>query len=445
MGGNACTSDLLISEFCLSVIDQSVVGIVFEFILLLISFGGLAVAAEHLCNSMETLCDHWGIHEDVGGATFVALGGSIPEITINCISIMKSVSAKSAEDAGIADMGVGAILGSGLIAFLVIPSLSCIFSSSPLVLRRKALYRDGSFYMLAVVVLLSGLYFGIGKFHGLVLILIYSLYVLSLVFGEHLHFFWGRELGDPHLGPFQPDQSTFREKAFEGDQCAIPLLPMIAQSESGDFIHVNNDPKKSENSFIETLLHPVRLAVDWTCPDCRIFRHRENWYALTFLISLSWITSFSYVITVVVERWVSLMNLPRASALFGTVMVAAGAEIPDLVNAVTIARRGFGGMAISACLGSQVINICLGLGLPWLITLLLGFKTQAVSPQNSSIVKEGCALLLLAIVVSVLTLAGGPIEISTGKTRVTVTRAWLLIVWYCVTIFITIFSIWYSP
>mmetsp|Transcript_60439 Transcript_60439/g.139389 ORF Transcript_60439/g.139389 Transcript_60439/m.139389 type:complete len:138 (-) Transcript_60439:172-585(-) len=58
--------------------------------------------------------------------------------------------------------------------------------------------------------------------------------------------------------------------------------------------------------------------------------------------------------------------------LMGMVIVAGGAEIPDTVNAVAVARKGYGSMATSACMGSQIANICVGLGLPWFITAVAG-------------------------------------------------------------------------
>jgi len=49
------------------------------------------------------------------------------------------------------------------------------------------------------------------------------------------------------------------------------------------------------------------------------------------------------------------------------VLVAAGAEIPDAIQSVTVATRGYGSMAVANSCGSQITNILLGLGLPWLI------------------------------------------------------------------------------
>ena len=192
MSAGQCTFEIFTDNLCLSVIDHSVTGLLLEAVIFIFAFGGLALAAEHLCNAMETLCERWRIHEDVGGATFIAFGGAIPEITINCISTLKSIRAKSAGDAEIADMGVGAILGSGMIAYLLIPASCKLLADRPLLLRKRSVYRDALFYMLAVFVLGSALYAGISVYHAPIMVAIYACYVFLLVFSDHLDFFWNR-------------------------------------------------------------------------------------------------------------------------------------------------------------------------------------------------------------------------------------------------------------
>ena len=49
-------------------------------------------------------------------------------------------------------------------------------------------------------------------------------------------------------------------------------------------------------------------------------------------------------------------------AFFGLAVVAIGAEIPDTIQSVTVAKKGYGSMAVSNGLGSQICNICVGLG-----------------------------------------------------------------------------------
>ena len=444
MSAVACTFELFKDDLCLSTIDSSALGLIVELALFLFAFSGLALAAEHLCNSMETLCDHWRIHEDVGGATFIALGSAIPEITINCVSTLKSISGTRASDAGIADMGVGAILGSGLIAFLLIPACSALLAESPLLLRKRALYRDATFYVLAMLVLMSAVYSGIHSYHAPILVSIYACYVLVLVFGERIHFFWSHAVGHPHLGPVHHtnQQSVFRERyspkapgGSELDSSTVPLLPINGTAE----LLEPSEPWASDEAVTSGILGdlttaggyiiaPVKLAIDATCPDCRIFKPRENWYGVTFLTALAWITLFSFLITVVVERWVALINIPGSSALMGLVLVAAGAEIPDSVNAVTIAKRGFGGMAISACLGSQVVNISLALGMPWLIASLMG-KTVPLSSTNWFI-HQATLLLLCAVVVSVFVIAVLGTVHSFGRAEISRPKAWSLMLCY---------------
>lgn len=69
------------------------------------------------------------------------------------------------------------------------------------------------------------------------------------------------------------------------------------------------------------------------------------------------------------------MGISNGSSLggewFGLVLISIGAEIPDAIQSVTVARRGYGSMAVSNAIGSQIINILIGLGLPWMITDLV--------------------------------------------------------------------------
>ena len=433
MSAGQCTFEIFTDNLCLSVIDHSVTGLLLEAVIFIFAFGGLALAAEHLCNAMETLCERWRIHEDVGGATFIAFGGAIPEITINCISTLKSIRAKSAGDAEIADMGVGAILGSGMIAYLLIPASCKLLADRPLLLRKRSVYRDALFYMLAVFVLGSALYAGISVYHAPIMVAIYACYVFLLVFSDHLDFFWNRAIGHPHLGP------GYTLSDSKADGSTVPLLPLnavsgVTEPESSS-LSVKSSSSTDSTWLVRwggKMFEPLRSVIDSTCPDCQPGKPREDLYWLTFLVSMMWITVFSFLITVAVERWVSLLNIPGASALFGFVLVAAGAEIPDSVNAITMARRGMGGMAISACLGSQVVNICLGLGMPWLIASLLGHPVP-LSPSNGFI-QEASLHVLIAVftVIGVVNLLGP--SHSMQRSEITKSKAWVLCVCYVASI-----------
>jgi Ca2+/Na+ antiporter len=440
MSNITCSFNQFQSDLCLSGIDGHAYGVILEVVLFLLTFAGLAIAAEHLCNAMETLCDHWSISEEVGGATFIALGGSLPEITINCIATFKARKLQ-AGTFSIADMGVGAILGSGMIAYLLIPGLCAMLAPRALALRRRAILRDASFYGLALLTLISAVYFGVSHYHAPILLSIYASYVLVLIFADHIHFWWSHVVGSPHLGPtvrnrLQRSGSVFRDKYTDTSSPSYPLLSVpISEDLSIEFPPDREDSAGSDLesytivSVFNGLVFPFKSLIDLTCPDCRIFKPNENLYLVTFLMSFAWITFFSFLITIIVNRWVELLNMPSASALIGLVIVAIGAEIPDGVNSVTISRRGFGDMAISACLGAQVINICLGLGLPWIIMTISG-GTIPIS-STSFFVHEATIVLLIAVVLFVIVATSGK-QTFPGSDRFELGgfKSWCLLAWY---------------
>ena len=67
--------------------------------------------------------------------------------------------------------------------------------------------------------------------------------------------------------------------------------------------------------------------------------------------SFLWVAVFSFLISTIVETWVE--KTPFSCLFFGLYLVSIGAEVPDCIQSVTVARRGYGSMAISNCTASQ--------------------------------------------------------------------------------------------
>merc|ERR1712217_497322 len=99
-----------------------------------------------------------------------------------------------------------------------------------------------------------------------------------------------------------------------------------------------------------------------------------------------------------------------------------GAEMPDAAQAITVARRGYGSMAIASCIGSQVINICCGLGLPWFIISLAKQKVTFASHSSFLEVAASCVLgavaMQLVLLVVLALLMRSPKAIYTRKKAV---------------------------
>jgi Ca2+/Na+ antiporter len=76
----------------------------------------------------------------------MAFGSAAPEIVVNAVTTIKQASATGPENSShdAPSIGVGAIIGSGIIAFLLIPGLCAlsVHDDIQLLLKRRPLLRD---------------------------------------------------------------------------------------------------------------------------------------------------------------------------------------------------------------------------------------------------------------------------------------------------------------
>ena len=68
------------------------------------------------------------------------------------------------------------------------------------------------------------------------------------------------------------------------------------------------------------------------------------------------------------DFYVSLFSL---DSVMNLTILSAGTSIPEAVSSVIMTSRGYGSMGISNSIGSNIFNILLCLGLPWLIKTLI--------------------------------------------------------------------------
>ena len=103
------------------------------------------------------------IPEDVAGASFLAIGSAAPEIVINAIGVYKSHRAGSGGQAtspeaqreanSALQLGLSAIIGSGMIAFLLAPAICALGAKQILKLKRRPLAKNILFYVLSLFAL----------------------------------------------------------------------------------------------------------------------------------------------------------------------------------------------------------------------------------------------------------------------------------------------------
>jgi Ca2+/Na+ antiporter len=57
--------------------------------------------------------------------------------------------------------------------------------------------------------------------------------------------------------------------------------------------------------------------------------------------------------------------------VFGMAFLAAGTSLPEAVSSVIVTCQGYGSMGVSYSIGSNIFDILLCLGVPWLIKTLI--------------------------------------------------------------------------
>mmetsp|Transcript_11115 Transcript_11115/g.15439 ORF Transcript_11115/g.15439 Transcript_11115/m.15439 type:complete len:435 (+) Transcript_11115:94-1398(+) len=347
-----------LTDLCLSTIDSTSWGIILEVFLLLYGFLGLAaICDDYLVASLEVLCIRWRVREDIAGATFMAFGSAAPEIVVNAVTTLKGQS----------DTGVGAIIGSGWIAFLLIPGVCALCTDGPLEIKRRPMLRDMMFYAIALAEL--SIFFHDGKvvaWEAVSLVGTYIAYLMVVWIAPILRRKWRERQGEIVV-----DSKSFVE-LVEEEKSFLEMMDVRADNETSVQVFVSEvlDDVRPDNSFcgcigscLEFAATPLLYLFKITVPPCKRGTSYECLYPLTFLMSIVWVAVFSTMVSSVVERWADMSGLN--SGFFGLFLISVGAEIPDTIQSVTVAKKGYGSMAVANSIGSQIINICIGLGMPW--------------------------------------------------------------------------------
>ncbi|XP_038626420.1 sodium/potassium/calcium exchanger 2 isoform X5 [Tachyglossus aculeatus] len=115
-----------------------VFGMIYMFIALAI------VCDEFFVPSLTVITEKLAISDDVAGATFMAAGGSAPELFTSLIGVFIAHS----------NVGIGTIVGSAVFNILFVIGMCALFSREVLNLTWWPLFRDVSFYIIDLIMLI---------------------------------------------------------------------------------------------------------------------------------------------------------------------------------------------------------------------------------------------------------------------------------------------------
>ncbi|XP_052563170.1 sodium/potassium/calcium exchanger Nckx30C isoform X4 [Culex pipiens pallens] len=482
-----------------------ILGVIYMFVALAI------VCDEFFVPSLDVIIEKLGITDDVAGATFMAAGGSAPELFTSVIGVFVSFD----------DVGIGTIVGSAVFNILFVIGMCALFSKTLLTLTWWPLFRDCTFYSVSLLTLI---YFFrdnlIWWWEALTLFIIYIAYAVFMKFNQQVErcvkkiiyknkvtrvrstdqlmpagnaanssetsmatqpggSVTSRAASESRSGPpgsssgsvpIHQNQTATGAKFRHGllqlmihtidplhddpvpgkvDEKATQLHAIAslkvlldatkpqrgaATSSAANHVKINlrettlasdrpngnidttidsgNEleeeppealsmswPKTTRKRITYLLVAPILFPLYLTLPDTRTPRGKR-FYPVTFIGSIAWIAAYSYLMVWWANVAGDTAKIPPE--VMGLTFLAAGTSIPDLITSVIVARKGFGDMAVSSSVGSNIFDVTVGLPIPW---LLYGIIYGQPVEVNSVGMVCSITILFLMLVFVILSIA----------------------------------------
>ncbi|KAL7727136.1 hypothetical protein ACLKA6_016096 [Drosophila palustris] len=366
-------------------------------------FLGLTIVCnEYFVASLSRISKELKLSPDVAGATFMAAGSSAPKLAIVVLGVFL------AKD----DIGTGEIICSAVFKNVFVISLCALCSGTVINLSWRPLVRDCFFYCVSILVMLIViLNDAISWFEAVVMLLCYVGYCIALICSRK------KVQSQPPVddwGMSQCNQGQGQENmGYHGDQPesvvtgeAVVAKATATASTTGktqgatapggvDEKESRPDPlaRPTEGGLPALVawyvVYPIHFLCKKTMPDCRLAQYR-NWYPFTFLLSMVWISFYSYFMVWMITVIGSTLGIP--DTVMGLTFVAAGVSVPDALSSIAVIKEGFGDMAVSNAIGSNVFDILVCLGLPWFI------QTAIIAPgSHVNVISKGLVYSTLSL------------------------------------------------
>jgi K+-dependent Na+/Ca+ exchanger-like protein len=267
--------------------------------------------------SLDKISKDLHLSSDAAGATLMAVGSSAPELFVALFAVLKPGEHQA--------IGIGSIVGSAIFNLLIIVGVAAFVSKKHTKLTWQPIIRDLFFYTVTVALLVWFIWdktFTITE--AIAFLGVYVLYVLAVVF-------WRKILPYSDM-PYSEDTESTQE---------------------------------NQNSFVRWVINNVIKRIDKLLQF--LFPSPKRYY-LVFSISIVLIAAISYILVEVAVVSAHILDIPEA--IIALTVLAVGTSIPDLFSSAIVAKQGRGDMAVSNAIGSNIFDILVGLGLPFLIVML---------------------------------------------------------------------------
>lgn len=484
--------------------------IVLHLIGIIYMFCGLAIVCDdYFVMALEEMVDRWEIVEDVAGATFMAAGGSAPELFTSIMGVFVSKD----------DVGFGTVVGSAVFNVLFVIGLCAVFAKQTLELTWWPLFRDCTFYSFSLLVLVAFIADGfVVWYEAIILFLLYCVYVLimrnnlkcqlyverlyrtlkneplpkederkpsrrpslivspsniqqatvdnaremqcqrlmrvtrsaamrtaihakvtrnlSKAIGEvtDFHALSPRHQFKVAMACVLQSQNPLDDRTVKGNVTSVmdqlktmrleqleqtddvvpskvdakvtPVLtapaPVVQTAVEDDDDDDDDDdnpfawPDTIQGQILFLITLPLIAILHLTIPNCSE-PEKKRFFLITFGMSLVWIALFTYCMVWWASTVGEVLQIP--SVVMGVTVLAAGTSIPDALSSIIVARRGFGDMAVSSSIGSNIFDILVGLPIPWMLQTCLVDPGSKIRIISETLIWSVTTLLTMVILV----------------------------------------------
>ncbi|XP_005931328.1 sodium/potassium/calcium exchanger 2 isoform X2 [Haplochromis burtoni] len=209
---------------------------------MLYMFIALAIVCdEFFVPALTVITEKLEISDDVAGATFMAAGGSAPELFTSVIGVFISHS----------NVGIGTIVGSAVFNILFVIGMCALFSKEVLNLTWWPLFRDVSFYIVGLLMLI---YFFLDNQivleESVSLLLFYAFYVTFMKFNAKCELIIRSILGSNQVDELENAQKV---NAPSDDENKLTAKPRLQREGSCASLHNS----LMRNSIFQLMIHTL--------------------------------------------------------------------------------------------------------------------------------------------------------------------------------------------
>ena len=294
--------------------------------------------------------------EGVKGPTVNAIASSLPELLISAFFLFYIGDTQGFS------AGFATIIGSSIFNIAMIPTIAFLFiyfknGNAFFPTDKKIILQDGVFLIITEIVLIVALYFGgVSIELASVLILLYIIYILNVIYSRR-----------------------------KGKKQAVNIG--------------NNILEKNEGSYFIKLLQIDLYHI--------LFKRKTFTTFKALIILIISIVLISIACKQLVTSSEHLSEIFNINLFFVTFFITAiASSIPDTILSVKDAQNKRYKDSFSNAYGSNIFDICIGIGLPVIVYLLVNgeneISTSSASSFNNIILSSSVLLLIFTIIITFL-------------------------------------------